>query len=186
MSADMRYFLVAAGLLLFSLLGLAIYFFRRTRRVAGATWEQLVGRLAITDRSGLERIARDVLDENGQRREDATAWKMDTEQLWNLVGGLEGLEAIEHNSLVFVDMAAYLERWYPEALDAAEELRHSAREIQWHVSSLRAGAENGNLDGWFVPYTRNVVATYYVMSRQLLELYENGNLQMLGDLQKAL
>ena len=50
-------------------------------------------------------------------------------QLWRLIGGLEGLEVLEKNSEVLIDLAFYLQQWYPEALVIAERLRLDAREL---------------------------------------------------------
>ena len=182
----MRNFLLAAAILLFLLIGLVVYSSIRARRVSRATWDQLLNRLIVTDRANLVRVALDAVDENGVPRKDPHAKELDTDQIWNMVGGLKGLEVLEHNSRVLVEIAAYLQQWYPEAVGTAEELRHSAREIEWHVTSLRAGADSGNLDSWFARYAQNAVATYYGMTRQLLTLYQNGDFQMLGDLQKTL
>ena len=186
MSSDMRYFLLAVGIFLAVLIGLTIYYHRRSHSGSEDTWEDLLSRLIDVDRSGVEQIALDAIDESGQRRRDDHALELESGQIWRLVGGLEGVEALEHNSLVLIEIAAYLQRWYPEALVTAEELRLSAREIEWHVSRLRAGAENGNLEASFGSYAQNAVATYYLMTRQLLALYERGNTPMLGDLQRAL
>jgi hypothetical protein len=87
---------------------------------------------------------------------------------------------------VLIDIACYLQRSYPEALIIAEELRQSAREIEAHVGRLRGAAQNGNLEVNFPFYGQRIIATYYLMTRQLLNLYEQGNIPMLADLQKAL
>jgi len=186
MSADMRQFWLAVGLFLLALLGLILYYYRRSRKIADATWEQLLRRLIFIDRNGVEQIARDAIDEGGNRRTDDHALELEAAQIWNLIGGMDGLKAVEHNSQVLVDMAAYLQQWYPEALVTAEELRLTAREIEWHVGRLKAGAQSGNLEHWFANYAQNAVASYYVMTRRLLDLYEKGNCPMRGDLQKVL
>jgi len=54
------------------------------------------------------------------------------------------------------------------------------------VGRLRGAAQNGNLEVNFPFYGQRVIATYYLMTRQLLSLYEQGNVSMLADLQKAL
>jgi len=186
MTADMRYFLVAGAALLALLVVLAVVFYRRAHKASKGTWEELLGRLILVDRNGVEQIALDAIDIYGQRREDEHAKELETDEIWRLIGGLKGVEALQHNSRVLVDMAAYLQAWYPEAVATAEELRLSAREIEWHVDRLQAGAQTGNLEAWFGAYAQNAAATYYLMTRQLLSLYENGNIHLLGDLRKAL
>jgi hypothetical protein len=186
MIADVRYFLVGGSFFLALLVILAVVYNRRARKARGGTWEGLLSRLIFVDRHGVEQIALDAIDSHGRRREDEHAKELEAVEIWRLVGGLEGVEALQHNSRIFVDMATYLQTWYPEAVATAEELRISAREIEWHVASLQAGDKNENLEAWFRAYAQNAAATYYLMTRQLLSLYENGNAQLLGDLQRAI
>ena len=47
--------------------------------------------------------------------------------MWRLIGGLEGLEVLERNSEVLIDLAFYVQQWYPEALPIAERLRLDAQ-----------------------------------------------------------
>jgi hypothetical protein len=186
MRADMGYFLLCVGLFLALLIGIAGYYYRRSRRTSGTSWEQLLGQLARVDRNCIEKIALDAIDESGQRRRDDAAMELEPDEIWQLIGGLKGIEALERNSLVFIDMAFYLQQWYPEALVTAEELRLNAREIEWQVSRLRSAEQTGKLAVSFASYAQNAIVTYYIMSRHLLDLYERGDLSMFGDLQKSL
>jgi hypothetical protein len=102
------------------------------------------------------------------------------------VGGLEGLEILERNSDVLIDLAFYVQQWYPEAVAVAERLRLDARELKWHVARLRGAEQKGNLQISFPFYAQRAVVTYYVMTRRLLSLYEAGSFSMLADLQRAL
>jgi hypothetical protein len=111
---------------------------------------------------------------------------METSQLWNLIGGLDGLELLERNSEVLIALAFYVQRWYPEALPIAERLRLDARELKWHVARLQAAAQKGNLQISFPFYAQRAVTTYYRMTRRVLELYEAANVPMVTDLQRSL
>lgn len=186
MSGSMASFLLAAAVLTISLTGVAAYYFRRSRQTPASSWQELLGRLSVVNRSSVAQIALDAIDESGGRRTDDGAKQLDSEQIWKLIGGLEGLEILEQNSLVLVDIACYVQQWYPEALAAADELRRNAREIEWHVHRLRKANESGEIEGWFANYAQNAIATYYLMTRRVLALYEANNLPMMGDLQKAL
>ena len=186
MSTDMRLFLLAVGGFFLALVASILYYYRRSRKIADATWEQLLRRLIFIDRSGVEEIALDAVDEYGARRTDDHAMELDADQIWTLIGGMDGLNAIEHNSQIFVEMAAYVQKWHPEALATAEALRLSAREIEWHVERLKAGYQTGNVEHWFANYAQNAVTNYYLMTRELLNLYEKGNFPMRGDLARAL
>jgi hypothetical protein len=178
-------FLAATGCLIASLVAITLYSHKRARR-ASSNWHELLARLHAVDRSCLELIALDTIDESGQRRKDENARRLEPVEIWRLAGGLKGLELLEQNSLILIDIAAYIQRWYPEALDAAEELRRNAGEIEWHVSRLRRAQESGKLEGWFANYAQNAIAAYYLMTRRVLGLYESKKLPMLADLEKAL
>lgn len=138
------------------------------------------------DRDGVARVASDYLDESGQRRTSNSDADLEPSQIWKLVGGLQGLEILERNCSVLIDLAAYVQQWYPEAVVLAEELRLNAREIEWHVDRLRGASKSGNLELYFADYAQPAVAKYYLMTQRVLELYERGNLPMLVELQKAL
>jgi hypothetical protein len=185
MSERMLIFLCAVLLFLASLIGGA-WFYHRRSRLSETTWETLLGRLIAVDRNSVEKIALDAINETGERRQDEYAMGLDPEEVWHLIGGLEGVEALEHNSMVLIDMASYVEKWYPEALETADELRLSAREIEWHVSRLRAASENGKLEILFHTFAQDAVASYYMMTRNLLSLYQRGNFEMLADLERSI
>jgi hypothetical protein len=182
----MGYFLLCVGLFFALLVGVAGYYYRRSHRASGTSWEELLGQLAYVDRNCVEKIALDAIDESGQRRRDDAAMELEPDEIWQLIGGFKGIEALERNSLVFIDMAFYLQRWYPEALVTAEELRLNAREIEWHVSRLKSAKQTGKMVISFASYAQNAVVTYYIMTRRLLALYEQGDLSMLVDLQKSI
>ena len=68
----------------------------------------------------------------------------------------------------------------------AEQLRLNAREIEWHVDRLKRAAQTGNLRSSFADYAQRAVVTYYLMTRHVLELYEQASLPELADLQRTL
>lgn len=186
MTERMLLFLVATTILIASLIAIVSYYRKRAQQASSSGWHELLARLNSVDRLGIELIALDAIDEFGQPRKDKDARRLDSEDIWRLVGGLEGLQLLEQNSMVLIDIAAYVQRWFPEALDTAAELRHNAGEIQWHVDRLKRAQVSGNLEGWFANYAQNTIATYYVMTRRVLDLYERKRLPMLADLQRAL
>lgn len=177
--AQSNLFLFAGALFLAILVGIAIYYVLRIRKASNATWHGLLARLVAVDRSKIELVALDLVDESGQS-------EIDPESLWDLIGGMDGLEALEKNCDVLIDLAFYVQRWHPEAVVVAEQLRLNAREIQWHVGRLKGAAQTGNLVSSFPQYAQRAVATYYVMTRHLLNLYERGNLTEFGELQAIL
>jgi hypothetical protein len=174
------------GIFLVALIAIAGYYYSRGLRSSQAGWAELLAKLARIDRDNIAQVALDLVDESGRPRQSEDAANLEPRQLWRLVGGLEGLELLEANSEVLIDMAFYVQQWYPEAIVIAERLRLDARELKWHVNRLKGAAQKGNLQVSFPFYAQHAVATYYLMTRRVLGLYEAGNFSMLAELQKAL
>jgi hypothetical protein len=158
----------------------------RTRRSADASWDDLLKRLSWIDRDAIATIALDVVSESGQPLPIGDGFALEPDTIWNLLGGLDGLETIERNCQVLVDLASYVQRFYPEALVVAEQLRLNAREIQWHVERLRGAAKTGNLQASFNTYAQRAVVSYYMMTRNVLALYSHAEFSRLAELQQAI
>lgn len=186
MSTRTVFFFAAVVVFLVSLVAVALYYYRRSRQTSEKSWEQLLGRLTFIDRDSVARIALDYVDESGQRRTDDAAAELEPTQISKLIGGLEGLEILERNSAVLIDLAFYVQQWYPEAVVLAEDLRLTAREIEWHVERLRGAAKTGNLESSFASYAQPAIAKYYLMTQRVLALYERGDIAMLLDLQRTI
>jgi hypothetical protein len=179
--------LIAVATLFFAVqLCMAAYYFVLKRRTAQAKWGNLLAKLIWTDRERIDRIALALIEGSDQQSDDLEQPGLESSQLWSLIGGLEGLEILEKNSAVLIELAAYMQQWYPEALVIAERLRLDARELQWHVSRLKGAAQTGNLQISFPFYAQRAVVAYYRMTHRLLELYQASNFDMLADLQRAL
>jgi hypothetical protein len=180
------YFVAAIGIFLSALVLIAGYYYFQSRRSSPASWEDLFAKLTWIDRNNIAEVALDLVDESGQPKVADDAGSLEPSQMWRLIGGLKGLEVLERNSEVLIELAFYVQQWYPEALVIAERLRLNARELKWHVERLKGAAQKGNLQVSFPFYAQRAVVSYYRMTRQLLTLYEAGNFSMLADLQRAL
>lgn len=173
-------FVLAVATFLLALVSVAVYFLLRVRRSSRTTWMALMARLREIDRDKFATVALDLLEER-----DAES-QLDPGLIFEMIGGMDGLDAVEQNCDVLIDMAAYVQRWYPEALEIAEELRLNSREIKWHIGRLRGASLTGHLYEQFPIYAQRAVATYYLMTRSLLVLYEGGQVPGFADLQRAL
>jgi hypothetical protein len=160
--------------------------YRRSRKFPYGNFESLLKKLSSVDRDNVALIARDLIDESGQRRTNEDDLDLDPSQIWPLIGGLKGLEVLERNCAVLVDLVFYVQQWYPEALVLAEQLRLNAREIEWHVSRLKGAEKTGKLESSFADNAQRAVATYYLMTRRVLALYEQLNVPGCAELQRAL
>ncbi len=182
-------FFIALAIFFVVLVAIATYYYLRQRcaqKFPYGNWETLLKRLSLVNRENVALIARDFVDESGQRRKEEDDANLDPSQIWPLIGGLEGLEVLERNCAVLVDLVFYVQQWYPEALAIAEQLRLNAREIEWHVGRLKGAAKVGKLEISFPDYAQRAIAIYYMMTCRVLALYEQANLPGLADLQKAL
>jgi hypothetical protein len=167
------FFLAALGILL-------MRHSRRVRRLANSDWEQLLDRLEPVNRNDIARIALDALQES-------TAFaELDGPSMFSILCGVQGLEVLERNCQVLIDLASYVQRWYPEALVVSEQLRLNARELEWHVGRLKGAAQTGNLQTAFADYAQRAVVIYYLMTRNVLELYTKASLPGLTQLEAAL
>ena len=174
-------FVVLVGFFLTALIAIAVRFSLRTRRSSQATWEQLLGRLAHLDREKIAAIALDTIGDSSHE-----TFMLEPEAIWEMLGGMDGLDRLEKNCQVLIDLATYVQRWHPEALVVAEQLRLNAREIEWHVGRLKGAAQAGHLQTAFASYAQRAVATYYLMTRHVLELYEQVSFPELAELKQAI
>ena len=180
------YFAVVAVLFLAVLAAALLRYYLRARRSADASWEDLLKRLTWIDRDAIATIALDAISESGEPRPQGDGFDLEPAAIWKLLGGLEGVKILENNCQVLVELAAYVQRWHPEALVVAEQLRLNAREIEWHVGRLKGAEQTGNLQASFASYAQRTVVTYYLMTRHLLALYDHAGFPRLAELQQAI
>jgi hypothetical protein len=173
-------FLFAVAAFASILVGIAVYYILRARKASRNAWRTLLGRLKQIDRDKFATVALDLLEDGDAQRQ------LDPGLIFEMIDGMQGLDALEQNCDVLIDLATYVQKWYPEALELAEELRLNAREIKWHVGRLRGASRTGHLHEQFPIYAQRAVATYYLMTRSLLVLYEGVQLPEYADLQRAL
>jgi hypothetical protein len=173
-------FLVATAVFVSMLIGVVVHYILRARRASKGAWGVLLGRLKQIDREKLAAVALDLLDEGELQQQ------LNPDLIFEMIGGMNGMDALEENCDVLIDLATYVQRWYPEALQLSEELRLNAREIKWHIGRLRGASYAGHLHEQFPIYAQRAVATYYLMTRSLLLLYEGVRLPEFAELQQAI
>jgi hypothetical protein len=173
-------FLVTVVLFVLILVSVTSYHIFRARRTSKNAWEVLIRRLRQIDRDKFAAVALDLLEDRDSQQQ------LDPELIFEMIGGMNGLDAVEQNCDVLIDLATYVQKWYPEALQLAEELRLNAREIKWHIGRLRGASRTGHLREQFPIYAQRAVATYYLMTRSLLVLYEGVQLPEFAELQRAI
>lgn len=183
------YFVVVLMVVLVAVGTTVAYYYlrdRQRRRLPYGSWESLLSRLSTVDRDKIALISKTLLNESEPGRMAEGDSALNATQIWSLMDGLKGLEVMERNCAVLVDLAFYVQQWYPEASVVAEQLRLNAREVAWNVGRLKGAAQTGKLEIFFPDYARPAITTYYLMTRRVLALYERYNLPGLGDLQRAI
>jgi hypothetical protein len=181
------YFFVFVAIFIASILAVGTFFYlryQRRQRYPYGKWENLLSRLGTLDRNNIACIAQGFLDRNDERSGDEQ--DLDPDRIWHLLGGMEGLEIVERNCAVLVDLVFYVQQWYPEALLVAEQLRQNAREVEWHIERLKGAAKRGRLKTAIPDYLEQAVVIYYRMTQEVIALYRQGDLPGLADLQRSL
>lgn len=186
MSTQLLISLGASAILFVALVFIAIRFGRKLRRSRDSTWEDLMQSIVPVDRHAIETVALDAVEPSGKPKSEEHPRELGRQDIWNLLGGMEGINRIESNARVLIEMAAYLERWHPEAAETAEELRLESRRLEWHVGRLRAAEQNQCLDLHFHSYGQCAAVSYYKMLNRVLSLYQQSQEALLGDVQKVL
>jgi hypothetical protein len=176
-------FLFLAGILIAIILVIGIRYALRLRASTKTEWDALLESLTAVDRQGVDTVALDAIESSGQRRSDKLARELDPNEIWKLLGGLDGVKRLESNSRVLVEMAAYLQRSHPEAAAVAEELRLHAKELELQVDRLRMADEQGSLEFHIPTYAQNAAVAYYLMEQRLQALCQQTNMRTFKTLQ---
>jgi hypothetical protein len=159
--------ILALGIVALVVLSLLGYQQWRAARWNNCSWQELVVRLDQVNRTGIDSLAVDYLNPQGNQL------RLEPPEMWGLIGGVKGVKAMRHNAEVLIALASYAERWnYDESVIVAERMRHDAlllrktsNQILWRMR-LRVGMVR-------VPFYLHQSATaYHLMTTRLLTLYE--------------
>jgi hypothetical protein len=160
-------------LLVFSLVAAlaAVALWSRKRTSRRSEWNTLVARLARIDRDRLAQIA--AAQEHHEETAGAEYTQAEEQsRLWFREVGLQGLEDMQNNCAVMIDMAHYIQSRYPEAVVVAEQLRLTARQIEWHLDRIRLASKAGHVEACFAEYGNRAIRLYCGMTETLKLLYE--------------
>jgi hypothetical protein len=137
------------------------------RRLSGDDWEAIVARIQPIPFEGLEKVALDHL------QPQAHQLLLGPEELWQLVGGLEGLRRMRRNADLMIQLAAYVRRWnFDESIIVAERIRQDTMMLKRALLRIE-------LQIYFpmhklrIPfYVHQAASSYYLMTRRVLALYQ--------------
>ena len=166
---------------LLSLAGVLFHAHARQRRLASTSWNDLLARLATVPTKGITEIALEYLQPSrGQIG-------IQTDDLWAMVGGSEGLAQMRANADVLLALAGYAQQWnFEESVIVAERMRHDALTLRRATFRIALGVvlNYGKARGPF--YVQEAASAYYLMRVRLLALYETSHAGRYPDLSAAL
>ena len=152
----------------------------RSSRLSRLSWEELVAKLEPLPAEGIASVALEYLHPmKGQIG-------IETDQLWTLIGGADGLQRMRANADVLIALAGYAQRWnFNESVIVAERMRRDA--ILLKRATFRLGLNvafgRGEVRGPF--NVQEAASAYYLMRQRLLALYETSHMGRYSSLAAA-
>jgi hypothetical protein len=181
------FFAALTILFLAGLIGASWRLLRTRRRREEASWDELLGKLLPVSRVGIQEVAAAFLDPSGQELDPRRAGRhLETRDIWDFIGGIEGVKWMRQNAEVLIDLARYVRRWNPEAAVVAEQLRLDAREIKSALSRIEWARRRGQLAASFPIQASRAAAAYYLMTQRVCALYEVSQEGLLERLKAAI
>jgi hypothetical protein len=158
-----------------------VYYSIASHRLRAATWESLVAQIEPIDLKGLEAVALETL------QPQANQVRLESAEIWELLGGLEGLERMRNNASVLIALAAYVQQWnHKEATVVAERMRRDSIQLKKAVRHIRLGLLLHRHPSGQPFYVNDAAAAYYLMTQRLLTLYQTNHEGLLPQLSQAL
>jgi hypothetical protein len=192
-----RSIVLSAALLFFLILILPLLLraMRRQRRRAAMDFSELLSRLEPFSRLGIEEVASDILAPSAPGIDPRSDARLTPVDVWDLVGGVRGVENLLNNAEVLIELAHYVLQWNDDAGVVAEQLRLEANDIRRDLRQIRRSLRIHALRkalgirsaAWLIPvYAQRAAATYCLMIRQLIVLFEISNGALVQRLREAL
>ncbi|MGB9406856.1 MAG: hypothetical protein WCA89_04920 [Terracidiphilus sp.] len=147
---------------------------RSSRKISQLDWHELVAGLQRLDMTELSAVAIDYLT---PRRGQID---MEPKEIWNSLGGYEGLKRMRQNAEIMLALAAYAQRWnFEEAVIVTERMRMDAASLRRAVRRVELGMLPAQLLLRFrftLPlHAQEASSAYYLMRQRLLALYETSH-----------
>ena len=147
---------------------------RSSHKMALLDWSDLVAGLHRLDMVELSAVATDYLT---PRRGQID---LDAKEIWESLGGYEGLKRMRENAEIMLALAAYAQRWnFEEAVIVTERMRLDAASLRRAVRRVEVGMIPASLLHRFqltLPlHAQEASSAYYLMRQRLLSLYETSH-----------
>jgi hypothetical protein len=136
-------------------------------RLARMTWEQLIAKLEPVETQAISTLAAEYL--NAGRPQ---AW-LGPDEMWNMIGGADGLARMRANADVLIAIAAHAQEWNPGVGGiVVEQMRQDGLALRRAVIGIGFGMTVGYGKVRVANYIREAAGTYSLMRQRLLALYE--------------
>ena len=165
-----------------TLLGCALlHSYISANRLARCSWEELVGKLHPLESAGIVTVAMNHLVPAKDQLE------LQPEEMWNLLGGLEGLQQMRENGRILIALASYVERWnYEEGVIIAERMRRDGLQLRRAVTRIMLETFIGMKQVHIPFHLHEAASSYYLMRQRLLALYQTNHAGLYPRLVEAL
>lgn len=155
--------------------------YRKAKRFSGLSWEDLVAQLQPVETEGITAAAIEYL------YPVRSQLGMEPNDIWERIGGVDGVARMRANADVLIALAAYAQRWnFDEGTIVAERMRHDGLAMRRATRRITIGLllGYGRVRGPF--YVHEAASSYYLMRQRLLALYETSHVGRYPDLAAAL
>ena len=143
---------------------------RMARRQSLLRWEDLLARLEPVGHAGVTAVALEYLQPTKNQL------GMEPSELWEQIGGAEGLRSMRRNAEVLLALAAYAQRWnFHEGVIVAERMRHDGLALRRAAFRISLGLTWGVGKARGAFYVHEAASAYYLMRQRLLALYESSH-----------
>lgn len=174
------------GMILFIAVGVmsvcgVLWTLRRGTRYANAEWETLIAKLEPVPFEPLQRVALEHLAPHGKQLQ------LEPSEMWEMLGGYEGLCRMKRNAEILVALAAYVQRWnFTESIIVAERMHQDALLLRRSIFRIRLGywLSRASLKTPF--HLHMAAASYYLLTQRVRALYEANQFVLAPRLSAAL
>ena len=162
--------MVALGVFVLLIVAGFLYTQAASRKLRSATWEGLIAKLAPVPFSGISAVALDNLNPGQNQIE------LEPGDMWQMVGGTEGLDRMYRNAEVLIQLAAWVQRWnYEEAAIVSERIRRDAVQMRRAIRRIRISMMLQRRPIRVPFYLHEAATSYHLMSQRLLTLYQRSH-----------
>ena len=147
-----------------------VYSHVSTYRLSHFAWDELLLQIKPVVRDGVATVALDHLDPKPNQI------TMEPHEMWNSVGGAEGLKVMRDNVKVLLALAAYVEQWnHDEGIIVAERMRRDGVQLRRALFRMRFELLFRKRSLKVPFYLHEAASAYYLMTQRLLALYQTSH-----------